>query len=69
MSEERILLLQSEHARQYGQYSKLINLIKNIIKDYPHESVFRELLQNADDAGTRLFVSLLTNVQQIKMNL
>ncbi|CAG8463426.1 20675_t:CDS:2 [Gigaspora margarita] len=55
MSEERILFLQSEHARQYGQDSKLINLIKNIIKDYPHESVFREFLQNADDAGARTF--------------
>ncbi|CAG8632106.1 671_t:CDS:2, partial [Dentiscutata heterogama] len=55
MSEERILFLQSENAKQYGQDSKLINLIKNIIKDYPHESVFREFLQNADDAGARTF--------------
>ncbi|CAG8778055.1 1289_t:CDS:2, partial [Racocetra persica] len=39
------------HAKQYGQDSKLINLIKNIIKDYPHES----FLQNADDAGARTF--------------
>ncbi|CAG8641823.1 23254_t:CDS:2, partial [Dentiscutata erythropus] len=41
--------------RQYGQSSRLINLIKNIIKDYPYESVFREFLQNADDAGAKIF--------------
>ncbi|GBC09638.1 hypothetical protein RclHR1_00900024 [Rhizophagus clarus] len=37
--------------QSYGQNETLISSIRNIIKDYPVESVFKEFLQNADDAG------------------
>ena len=39
-------------ARPFGQKEKLTTRLKKIISDYPNdESVLRELLQNADDAG------------------
>ncbi|CAG8733670.1 uncharacterized protein OCT59_011814 [Rhizophagus irregularis] len=37
--------------QSYGQNETLISSIRNIIKDYPFESIFKEFLQNADDAG------------------
>ncbi|CAG8655861.1 4188_t:CDS:2, partial [Cetraspora pellucida] len=40
MYQERNGFLLSDRVKQYGQSSKLINLIKSIIKDYPYESVF-----------------------------
>ncbi|CAG8567445.1 5807_t:CDS:2 [Diversispora eburnea] len=39
--------------RSYGQNETLISSIRNIIKDYPFESIFKEFLQNADDAGAK----------------
>ncbi|CAG8567463.1 5808_t:CDS:2 [Diversispora eburnea] len=41
--------------RSYGQTETLISSIRNIIKDYPFESIFKEFLQNADDAGAKRF--------------
>ncbi|RHZ79540.1 hypothetical protein Glove_144g93 [Diversispora epigaea] len=41
--------------RSYGQNETLISSIRNIIKDYPFESIFKEFLQNADDAGAKRF--------------
>ncbi|RHZ85886.1 hypothetical protein Glove_59g111 [Diversispora epigaea] len=41
--------------RSYGQNETLISSIRNIIKDYPFESIFKEFLQNADDAGAKNF--------------
>ncbi|RHZ79178.1 hypothetical protein Glove_151g133 [Diversispora epigaea] len=41
--------------RSYGQNETLISSIRNIIKDYPFESIFKEFLQNADDAGAKKF--------------
>ncbi|CAG8507600.1 1928_t:CDS:2 [Diversispora eburnea] len=41
--------------KSYGQHETLISSIRNIIKDYPFESVFKEFLQNADDAGAKEF--------------
>nr|CAG8547143.1 9432_t:CDS:2 [Entrophospora candida] len=39
----------------YEQRQDIIASIKKIIKDYPHESIFREFLQNADDAKATKF--------------
>ncbi|CAG8761819.1 8789_t:CDS:2, partial [Racocetra fulgida] len=39
----------------YGQNETLVSSIRNITKDYPSESVFKEFLQNADDAGATRF--------------
>ncbi|CAB4429236.1 unnamed protein product [Rhizophagus irregularis] len=41
--------------KSYGQNETLVSSIRNIIKDYPIESVFKEFLQNADDAGATKF--------------
>ncbi|RHZ79591.1 hypothetical protein Glove_144g89 [Diversispora epigaea] len=41
--------------QSYGQNETLISSIRNIIKDYPFESIFKEFLQNADDAGAKRF--------------
>ncbi|CAG8572117.1 5154_t:CDS:2 [Funneliformis caledonium] len=41
--------------KTYGQKENLIASIRNIIKDYSFESIFREFIQNADDAGATRF--------------
>ncbi|GBB98237.1 hypothetical protein RclHR1_03180002 [Rhizophagus clarus] len=41
--------------QSYGQNETLVSSIRNIIKDYPVESIFKEFLQNADDAGATQF--------------
>ena len=41
----------------FGQYISITQMIKNIIKDYPEGTqIFKELLQNADDAKARELV-------------
>ncbi|CAH1765873.1 4457_t:CDS:2 [Entrophospora sp. SA101] len=45
----------SSNSRTYGQNETLISSIRNILKDYSHESIFKEFLQNADDAGATRF--------------
>ncbi|CAG8447665.1 205_t:CDS:10 [Acaulospora colombiana] len=39
----------------YGQNETLITRIRNIINDYLPVTIFKEFLQNADDAGARTF--------------
>nr|CAG8473789.1 4960_t:CDS:2 [Entrophospora candida] len=45
----------ASNSRSYGQNETLISSIRNILKDYSHESIFKEFLQNADDAGATRF--------------
>ncbi|XP_071950955.1 sacsin-like, partial [Antedon mediterranea] len=41
-----------KYGTMFGQVEKLTNRISNILKGYPcDESIFKELLQNSDDAG------------------
>ena len=38
----------------FGQRSDLTDIIRNILRDYPPgATIYKELLQNADDAGAR----------------
>ncbi|CAI2192587.1 9598_t:CDS:2, partial [Funneliformis geosporum] len=45
----------SSTSQSYGQNETLISSIRNIIKDYPCQSILKEFLQNADDAGASRF--------------
>ena len=40
------------HLKPFGQYEKLTNRLSGIVKDYSSDlDIFKEMLQNADDAG------------------
>ncbi|CAJ0840008.1 9936_t:CDS:2, partial [Entrophospora sp. SA101] len=45
----------ASNSESYGQKDSLIPSIRNILKDYSFESIFKEFLQNADDAGATRF--------------
>ncbi|CAI2168403.1 20444_t:CDS:2 [Funneliformis geosporum] len=45
----------SSTSQAYGQNETLISSIRNIIKDFPCQSILKEFLQNADDAGASRF--------------
>ncbi|RGB37961.1 hypothetical protein C1646_693362, partial [Rhizophagus diaphanus] len=47
----------------YGQIESLTTRIENIIKDYSINSVFKEFLQNADDAGAIQFLIIVDERQ------
>ncbi|CAD7949997.1 unnamed protein product [Amoebophrya sp. A120] len=41
-----------------GLQESLTNRLKKIVNEYPHKFCFRELLQNAEDAGAKRFVAV-----------
>ncbi|CAB5213059.1 unnamed protein product [Rhizophagus irregularis] len=49
----------AETAVPFGQNETLISSIRNILKDYHPVSIFKEFLQNADDAGATRFHVIL----------
>ncbi|GES84821.1 sacsin-like [Rhizophagus clarus] len=49
----------AETAVNFGQNETLISSIRNILKDYHPLSLFKEFLQNADDAGATRFHVIL----------
>ncbi|CAG8565122.1 11422_t:CDS:10 [Rhizophagus irregularis] len=51
----RIFGNENEEWEIYGQHESLTTRIKNILNDYSMDSLFKEFLQNADDAGAKKF--------------
>ena len=48
----KLLNAEEVEFEQYGQHEPLTQRIKNILEEYPDdEGIFKELIQNADDAG------------------
>ncbi|KAH3856975.1 hypothetical protein DPMN_099572 [Dreissena polymorpha] len=53
-SKRHQLLRQYTHAIPFGQREELTTRLNGLLKDYPpDESIMKELIQNADDAGAR----------------
>ncbi|KAK6186977.1 hypothetical protein SNE40_006231 [Patella caerulea] len=53
---------------EFGQHEDLTNRIKGILEDYPYdESILKEMLQNADDAGATEVI-FIKDFRQLKTN-